>query len=973
MWGFLLRILTSVILTGISAYLSYRKPERVNPGTLDDLGNPRAEEGEEIIKVFGTVTIADPQVVWFGDLTTRPITQSAGRKYGLFGPKQKTTIGFRYSLGLHFVLCLGPVDYVRRIRIDKRLAWSGESTGGAIAVDQPYLFGRLSRERGTGNGVGGAIDVLMGKPDQAPNAYLAAVAGGPAPAYRGVTSLVARSFYIGNAPSLRPWEVRVTRITAVDEGYSDGFQWYPEKATLSRPGGTFAETVDFDLATAFPTYEIGDPEWPGEGGDHPNTLTIGPFPENRQIVAGPLGATADDRFVFNGVLYGTVNFVTYPAGTVFYDLPAGQTLTVGVRDIEDFFIGASGSLEAVATTTQDADMNPVHILREVLLSPDSGGTGIEAEAGTTWEVAADTIFDEGFGISIAWRGATDRVEFKKEIERHIDARSYIDRRTGLWEIKLIRDDYDVDELPIFDKSNVASWSEIRFPEPTSLINQLVVTWRDLDKDEDTSLTISNPARIRMAGSQVFQEKVAYPGITRAELASRVAMRDLSARSAPLVTGEFRAKNFPTDLNIGSPIIVNNPRLGLVNRVVRVTEIDDGNARDSSTTVRFVEDRFALGEEADLEFEVIEPTTDEALPVEPRMVEEAPLQVLREQLGQPNVDAVLLEDDQAGFLFIAGGRPTSTSRDAIALRDLGAGYEDLDSVEFSVSATLLGAMTRRADHEKVVVESSDDLAALTVGARVWVDGEQMLLELVEEGDTSDPGDYWEPTETATNAVFTLTLTRGALDTAPSNHAAGAGAIFYEEFGYLEDDIQTDGDEADVKLLTATNQQVLALGDAPVDTVTFSSRALRPYPPGDLKLDGDYEVLPLPETSAYVLTWVHRDRLEGTIIGHAEAGPGSPEVGVTYLVRVEAIDDQGDVVSVLTSVDVGTSLTYTWTPVIPPSGAVSGRMSVASVRGGLESWTRPSIGIRLEVGTRAFEDEVEERPIEDNDIDFRVIED
>lgn len=941
MWGFLLRIFTSVLLTGLSAYLSYRKPERLNPGTFEDLGNPRAEEGSEIIKVFGTVTIADPQVVWFGDLSTRPIQQTGGRKYGLFGPKQKTTIGFRYSLGLHFILCLGPVDYVGRIRVDKRLAFSGSSVGDPIVIDLPLLFGSVSGERGTGNGVGGTIDVLLGTEDQGVNSYLAAVIPGPTPAYRGVTSMVFRSFYIGNAPSLRPWEFRVTRISRCDPDYNGGTQWYPEKATITRPGAPVAEDVSFNLATTFPTYDTGDPEWPGKGGSHPATLVIGPFGEYRAIVAGPSGAKADDRFTINGVDFGTLNFVTYPSGTVFHLLPAGQTVTIGVRDVEDFFIGATGSMLATALVSETPDMNPVHILREILLSPDSGGTGIDAEAGSTWETAADTIFDEGFGISIAWRGATDRVEFKREIERHIDARTYIDRRTGLWEIKLIRDDYDVEELHIFDRSNVASWSNISFPEPSNLLNQLVVTWTDLGKDEKTSLTISNPARIRMANSQVFQETVDYPGITRADLAGRVAMRDLSARSAPLVTGEFRAKNFPTDLNLGSPIIVNNPRIGLVNRVVRVTEIVDGNIRDSATTVRFIEDRFALGEESDLEIEIIEPVVNDPVAVTPRMVEEAPLQTMRDELGQPNVDAVLLNDEQSGFLFVAGGRPNAAQRDALVLRDLGAGYEDLGGLDFSLTATTLVGTRKRADQGKVVVESSDDLTTLTAGARAWIGGEHLKLTLVEEGDTSSPGDYWEPTETPTREVFTLTFDRAILDTVPAAHAAGAAVVFYQDFGFFEDDIQTDGDSANVKLLSTTSQAVLSVGDAPTDTVEFASRAVRPYPVGAFQADGVYEDDALLGSSDVVLTWEHRDRLEATVIGHTEAGPVAPEAGVTYQVKVEAFDNTDVSLSVLVDTNVADDLTYTYdiTTVLPVDTSKL-VFSVTSLRGGYENWQTPT---------------------------------
>jgi hypothetical protein len=997
MWGFILRIFTAIVLTGISAYLSYRKPEQPDPGTQDDIGNPRADEGTEIAKVFGTVNIGDPQVAWFGHFRTAPIIKVQGRRYGLFGPKNRQTIGFNYFLGIHFVACLGPVDFISRIRVDKRVAWSGAASGGTITIQQPNLFGSSERE----GGISGVLEVLSGADDQAASAYLAANAGGPTPAYRGVLSLVLRQFYIGNAPTLRPWDVRVSRIFNVDPGYNGGAQWYHDKAAIPRGTGGVTNYLMSIAGGALPPGQrnvadiIANDLGYVVNASPSDTLRIFPTApaSGFNIASNPFGFSSGWAWPII-ILYDdnpdNLEFWT-PSGGGGYTTPeealsvaeAAEPFEVTGYSKYRIWVNLGGNLSELApetggvtanitVTSAVADMNPAHILREILLSPDSGGTGIEAEAGDTWEAAADTLFDEGFGLSIAWRGATDRADFKREIERHIDARSYVDRRTGLWEIKLIRDDYDVETLPVFDTSNVVSWADINFPQPNSLLNQLVVTWNDPDKEEKTSLTISNPARIRMAGSQVFQEKVEYPGIQRADLAGRVAMRDLSTRSAPLVTGEFVTKNFPTDLNLGSVIIVNNPRLGLDNKVVRILEIDDGNMRDNPVRVKFIEDKFAIGDESALEIEIPEPEDFTPQPVSPRVVEEAPLYLANERLGEPNADVVFADDPEAGFLFVAGAAPTPISNEALVLRDSGAGYEEIDTISFVPGATTLGRMTNRADHGKVVVQSEDDLTAVAVGSLAWIAGEQVTLDLVETGDTSAPGDYWEPTLTPDLDVFTVTFTRGALDTVPAEHAAGAQVVFYGELGALEDDIQTDGDSLDVKLQTITARGVLPLADAPVDTVAFASRALRPYPPGDLRLDGEYQTEPFSSADGYELTWEHRDRLAGTLIGHDAAGPGTPEAGTSYVVTVEALDGDLDVLSTLTTEDVGTDLSYVWTPVAAPAGTFAVRFSVGAVRATIESWTRPSIIALLSQGERAAEDSADVRATEDGTDNIREIE-
>lgn len=996
MWSFFLRLVVTFVLAGISAYLSYRKPEVPDPGTLDDLGNPRADEGTEITKIFGTVTLADPQVVWFGDLRAQAIIEKGGRKYGIVGPKQKITIGYKYLLGIHFVLCLGPVDFIRRIRVDKREAWSGLASSGQIVISKPTLFGSEKRE----GGISGTIDLLIGSDDQPVNDYLAAKTSAPTPAYRGVTSLVLRQFYIGNSVSLRPWDMDIQRIYECDPGYESGLQWYSAKAAILRQDAEPPASV-FDYGSTWEYVKIpffgSGPEEVFEGDfSYPYSALL-PSPFYDDVGYDPMAPTYPSgtyvgavtsqgiwlRRTFTVSASGVYRFVgavensmaLYLDGELIFEPNPSNTLSGGPGNTIEFVMGSGVHTfhiwwrdDFIRTAYFDAkfeylgpntlDMNPVHILREVLLSPDGGGTGNTIDAGTTWETAADTIYDEGFGISIAWRGGTDRVDFKKEIERHIDARSYIDRRTGLWEIKLIRDDYDEGTLPVFDSSNVSLWNNISFPQAGTLLNQLVVAWNDPVKGEPTSLTISNPARIRMNNSQVFQEKVEYPGIQRADLGARVAMRDLSARSAALVTGEFIAMNFPTNLNLGSPIIVNNPRIGLVNKVVRVTEIEDGDILDNSVRVKFIEDRFAIAEEAELDIEIPVAEVNEPQAVDPRMVEETPLALIVERIGVPNTTLVFTDDLDAGFLFVAGAQPTQSSFDAAIFRDLGAGYEELDAVAFVNGARTLGLMEARADRTKVVVESIDDLTSVVIGSLAWIDGEHVIIDTVDAGDTSDPGDYWEPTETAESGydVFTLTVKRGALDTVPTSHTVAASIVFYGDSGQFEDDIQTDGDEADVKLQTASAYGVLDFNLAPIDTVTFDSRANRPYAPGKFKLDDSYEQDQI--TLSYVLTWVDRDRLTDsttTPISHDDAGVTS-EVGVTYRVRGEALDFDGVSISTFIDTNVGSLLTYTWDGITPalPAGSFRVKFSVTSVRDSYESWQSPSITALVGPGTRAVED-------------------
>jgi hypothetical protein len=190
---------------------------------------------------------------------------------------------------------------------------------------------------------------------------------------------------------------------------------------------------------------------------------------------------------------------------------------------------------------------------------------------------------------------------------------------------------------------------------------------------------------------------------------------------------------------------------------------------------------------------------------------------------------------------------------------------------------------------------------------------------------------------------MTIGRACLDTSPQHHADGASVLFFGPGEVIETDYLAT-ETIDVKLLPRTATALLSLAAAPVDSVTFDSRAIRPYPPGRFKLNDSYAQDQF--ASDVVLTWAHRDRtLQTTTVAedHDDASIG-PEAGTTYRVIAEALDGAGAVLSTVTDTNVGGVTTYDWDDAtVLPGGTVRVRFSVASVRDGYESWQRPSIAI------------------------------
>jgi hypothetical protein len=76
MW---VQIAVWVALTVIS-YLMRPKADSQKPKPVKNIDVPTAEDGREIPVLFGTRPLKNANIVWFGDLKTKPIKSKSGKK-----------------------------------------------------------------------------------------------------------------------------------------------------------------------------------------------------------------------------------------------------------------------------------------------------------------------------------------------------------------------------------------------------------------------------------------------------------------------------------------------------------------------------------------------------------------------------------------------------------------------------------------------------------------------------------------------------------------------------------------------------------------------------------------------------------------------------------------------------------------------------------------------------------------------------
>ena len=837
------------------------------------------------------------------------------------GSSKKVTVGYKYYLGAHMVLGHGPFDKITRIEIDDREAYLGNATGGTILINKPSLFGGDSRE----GGVSGAVDIDMGEETQTRNTYLQSVLGDAIPAFRGVVSAVLNQVYVGNNPYLKPWKFRAQRIFA-SEG---SFQWYEEKAAIpglnsqyiSQDSGPWRSlVVDYNDAADYSGVAVDDSAWdiietPIGSEDNPQAASNG-FPESPATIVPLQKATWLRGFIevdntqdfvwesyvdndlevwVNGVqviddtgnTFGHYYATTIPASA--FNLGSNLIVIKATDDanlnpsVDKYYFG----VRMPPTLLTHLDMNPAHIIRECLTNSIWGLGYQDADIDdAAFMLAADTLYDEKMGMSLLWDGQKTMQDFIQDVLRHIDAQLYIDRISGQFVLYLIRDDYSVSDLLVLDQSNTMDITRPQRPALGELTNSVTVVFWDQTTGEDGSTVVQDHALARQQGA-VVPTKRQYPGFTNISIANLVALRDLAALSTPILTCTIIANREASALHIGEPFVLNRPDVGINNLIMRCQEIYFGNGKTNAVKIVAAQDVFAFPEAAagaNIPNDFI-PPTNEPLPSDPRVVIEEPYYELVQEFGQTQVDDNLAINPQLGYLLVAGGRQ-SNEINATLFVDAGAGFIDSSPLDFVPYNYLESPALGYLDSVVDVVDGVD-IDDLAVGDIGQIDDELVVVQAIAS-DSS-----------------TVTIGRGVLDTVPTEHASGTPIVFWGVSAASDDVEYQDGETIDVKIITATGGAELALADAPTDSLTFDSRAIRPYPPGNLKIND--EAYPALVTGEATISWSHRDRLQqtsGTIYDTTEGNIG-PEAGVEY--NLYLYDETNTLVRTVNT----TATSYTWT--------------------------------------------------------------
>lgn len=504
--------------------------------------------------------------------------------------------------------------------------------------------------------------------------------------------------------------------------------------------------------------------------------------------------------------------------------------------------------------------NPAHIIYECLTNRNWGRGFPRAKLDdASFKACADVLFAESFGMCIRWARQDTVSSFIQMVQNHIGANLFPSRTTGLWTLRLVRNDYDVNTIPHFDAdSGLLSIELDENAENAKAVNELTVNYTRPEDDSEGSVRVFNSAAIRANG--LIPDTASYPGLPTPELALRVGQRDLRAK--------FGLKKFKIVLDrrgykieSGGVFSISAPERGIEKLVLRAGKTDDGKIDSGSITIAAVMDVFGLPANSyvGVQESLYTPPNFTPQPVEFRSIGEATYRDLIAVVDSATFNALT---PGTNFLTAMAASPNGLSYGYQLDTNTGGNWLSTDC-DFTPTAIITTAIPLGAEPVNVSLDELIGMDAVSVGSVCKINSELFRVINVKLEDK------------------VARLARGCVDTVPVAHAAGSRIWFYQDGLGVDTTEYAAGVSVTARLLTKTGAGRLSGESAATDVYVMGRRRERPYPPGNLKING--AVYPAKISGALSVSWSHRDRtLQADQLIDTTVGSVGPEPGVEYSV-------------------------------------------------------------------------------------------
>lgn len=558
-------------------------------------------------------------------------------------------------------------------------------------------------------------------------------------------------------------------------------------------------------------------------------------------------------------------------------------------------LGLTGGKENV-----NGDYNLASFVYEIYTENVMWGLGVDPSEMDidSFIECAETLYDEGIGVSMTFDESVRGRDMVDEILRHGDGVVFRDPLTNKWTMKLARDDYVVEDLPLFgnDQIDDSTWSFSRTSYDETR-NITIVNYTDRSKNFTVVPTeYKNPANIFARGGTIDSETYDFLGISNATTAETINRRVNRTVSNPLARIEFSCKRgVGSGLRPGDVLRVTKPDRGITGELImRVLKVTYGTMEDPAVKLVLLEDIYAknhtaFGPPEDTGWEPLYELVDNLL--NPRIVE-VPYEMLGHEArhfmalaprGDQITEGFEIWSAKSGEEFY---RTTGEGKSTIALggilADVGGGSVD-DAVYggsgFS-AVDLSGSIHCQNLADMDTLESVEDTE--------WRQGVNLLMvnnEIMAWKTITDNGD----------GTFTIDgLIRGLYHTIMTTHDADGYVYFIDGSVPLVDRVPMPTDDTRlVKLQPYARGSFRDFDDCP-QIIVESTRSLasRPNPPGKIRVNGGrfgFETI-MPLADWVSLSWQDRNKTLNRVVTQDEEIEG--EFGVLAWLKISDLDDDID---------------------------------------------------------------------------------
>lgn len=234
------------------------------------------------------------------------------------------------------------------------------------------------------------------------------------------------------------------------------------------------------------------------------------------------------------------------------------------------------------------ESNPANVIWDILTSRTKLAIPTSRLDRPSFVSVGYTLWTESHGYSRTFENGETGEEMLGEILEQIHGLLYVDRATGKIKIRLIRNDYDPNTIPVINKTNCDSF-ELDSTGGDDLPNKIRVTFRNRAKDYETDSVLAQDLANVYASGKVREEVIDYPGVCTPEQAQKLADRDLADLTRPVMTATAIVSRAFHRLVPGDPLKVvwQNPDLAGI--VFRVIGIDYGTPENAAIRLDLIQD------------------------------------------------------------------------------------------------------------------------------------------------------------------------------------------------------------------------------------------------------------------------------------------------------------------------------------------------------------------------------------------------